>query len=65
MSHGAPYRHFPDRQDFLAALSQVCRAEFVAVQEEATAAAPDPGPPWCAEGWPTSATPPTTRTRSR
>lgn len=42
VSHAAPYRHFPDRKDFLVALSQLCRAEFVAAQEQAAAAAPDP-----------------------
>lgn len=50
LSHGAPYRHFPDRGDFLVALAATCLAEFVAGQRAAADAHDEPGAALLAAG---------------
>lgn len=42
ISHAAPYKHFAQRSDFLAALAARCMAEFIAQQAEAARGAADP-----------------------
>lgn len=42
ISHAAPYRHFPERADFLAALAAKCMTEFVAAQRTVAQADAEP-----------------------
>ncbi len=50
VSHAAPYRHFPDRGDFLVALAAGCLAEFVEGQRAAAAAHDEAGAALLAAG---------------
>lgn len=50
LSHAAPYRHFPDRGDFLVALAARCLAEFVQGQRAAAAPHDEPGAALLAAG---------------
>jgi AcrR family transcriptional regulator len=43
ISHAAPYKHFPDRMDFLIALTARCMSEFVGAQRDAVTSCSDPG----------------------
>ncbi len=42
ISHAAPYKHFPDRADFVRALAARCMREWIAEQRAAMGDAPDP-----------------------